>query len=138
MTDVLDQWIHFIKCAGTLETIPDTIREEPIRHAFEKARVANMTAEEFELYEKAGMAIADAQGAVQLAREEGWQKGRQDGWQDGRQAEAVAVLRRLLSRRFGRLPERVSDTVAQADLPTLETWTDRVLDARSLNDVFGG
>lgn len=127
---VLDQWIYFIKFAGTLEAIPDKIRVEPIRHAFEKAMVANMTAEEYEYYEKAGIAITDAQGAVQLAREE--------GRQEGRRAEAVAVLRRLLSRRFGVLPEGVSDKVAQADLPTLETWTDRVLDALSLNDVFGG
>ncbi|MBF0349151.1 MAG: Rpn family recombination-promoting nuclease/putative transposase [Magnetococcales bacterium] len=124
LTDVLDQWIYFIKWAGTLEAIPDRIREAPIRHAFEKAMVANMTAEEYEYYEKAGIAITDAQGAVQLAREE------------GRREEAAAVLRRLLSRRFGVLPEGVSDKVAQADHSTLETWTDRVLDAPSLNDVF--
>ncbi|MEO5365693.1 MAG: hypothetical protein H7831_04960 [Magnetococcus sp. WYHC-3] len=40
----------------------------PIRHAYEKALGANMTQEEMEIYDKAGMVITDAKGALQLAR----------------------------------------------------------------------
>ena len=69
---------------------------------------------------------------------QGWRKGLQEGRQEGRQEEAAAVLQRLLTRRFGPLPEWASDKVARADLPALENWTDRVLDARSLDEALQG
>ena len=44
---------------------------------------------------------------------------------------------RLLTRRFGELPAALCEQIAVADLNTLERWSDLVLDARSLADVFG-
>ena len=129
LDNVLDKWIFFIKEAGRLEDVPERLNEEPFCHAFEKARVTNMDREEFELYEKAGMAIADSQGAVELARDEGEQK--------GRQAEGASMLSRQLQHRFKDIPTWTHEKVAKADLPTLEGWSLRILDAKSLEDVFG-
>ncbi|MBF0604677.1 MAG: DUF4351 domain-containing protein [Nitrospirae bacterium] len=58
--------------------------------------------------------------------------------QEGRQKGEAALLLRLLQRRFGPLPESVTEWLHAADLSTLELWGDRVLDARSLDDVFRG
>lgn len=138
LTDILDQWIYFIKSAGSLEAIPDKIRLEPIRHAFEKARVANMTEEEYELYEKAGIAVTDAQGAIQLAKDEGRQKGRQEGRQEGERKGEAKMLTRMLQRRFGTVPEWASEKIAKAELPSLEEWSLRIFDAQLLEDVFSG
>ena len=132
LTDILDQWIYFIKSAGSLEAIPDKIRLEPIRHAFEKARVANMTEEEYELYEKAGIAVTDAQGAIQLAKDEG----RQEGEQKGERKGEAKMLTRMLQRRFGTVPEWASEKIAKAEFPSLEEWSLRIFDAQSLEDVF--
>jgi len=74
----LDKWIYFIKCVSDLEDIPANFREDIFIHAFEKARVANMNKEELEFYDKAGIAIADTRGAVELAMEEGIEKGREE------------------------------------------------------------
>jgi len=41
-----------------------------------------------------------------------------------------------LSRRFGALPGWVDQRLEQANEVDLEYWTDRVLDAQALDDVF--
>jgi len=67
----LDKWIYFIKCVSDLEDIPANFREGMFVNAFEKAKMGNMSKEELELYDKAGIAIADAKGVIEFAREEG-------------------------------------------------------------------
>ena len=46
-------------------------------------------------------------------------------------------LTRLLERRFGPLPAAVKTRVGGANLSQLDAWIDRVLDAKSLDSVFG-
>jgi hypothetical protein len=60
----------------------------------------------------------------------------QQGIQQGVPQGEVLLLKRQLQRRFGPLPEWVSEKLAQADQTSLETWADRVLDAGSLEEVF--
>jgi flagellar biosynthesis/type III secretory pathway protein FliH len=62
-----------------------------------------------------------------LAREEGLEEGRKEGQQ---------LVLRLLARRFGALPEAVTARVMDAGLEELERWSDRILDAASLDEVF--
>ena len=133
LDDVLDKWVFFIKTASSLENVPDRLGEEPFRHAFEKARVANMDKDELEGYDKASMAIADARGAIELALEEGEQRGEKK-W---RREESASMLTRLLQRRFGDTPTWARDKIAKADLSTLEEWSLRFVDAKFLEDVFG-
>jgi predicted transposase YdaD len=61
---------------------------------------------------------------TRLARNEGKQEGQQE------------LLLRLLARRFGALPEAVTAQVMNAGREELECWSDRILDAASLDDVF--
>lgn len=62
----------------------------------------------------------------------------QEGQLKGRQEGEAALLLRQLQRRFGPVSESVTEWLHAADLSTLELWGDRVLDARSLDDVFRG
>ena len=133
LVEVLDKWIFFIKMAGTLEDIPDRLRDEPFQHAFEKARVANMDREELEYYDKASMAIADARGAIELALEEGIQEGERKGLREGK----TSTLLGQLEHRFpGEVTDETREKIAKADLPTLEAWSLRILDAKSRDDMF--
>jgi hypothetical protein len=68
---------------------------------------------------------------------QGIQQGKQEGLQEGMQQGEGLLLRRQLQRRFGVLPETIDTRLSQASLAQLETWGDRVLDAKSLNEVFG-
>jgi hypothetical protein len=55
---------------------------------------------------------------------------------DGRQEGETLLLQRLLTRRFGPLPSSVVARIAAGSVPEIETWGDRVLDAKSLDEVF--
>ena len=68
-------------------------------------------------------------GIVTRAREEGMQRGRVEGER--------TVLERQLQRRFGRLPPATARRLDGASQADLEAWADNVLDADSLDEVFG-
>ena len=72
------------------------------------------------------------QKALQEGVQQGWQEGRQEGLLEG---EAKLLLR-MLPRRFGPLPNEITERVYKADPNAIETWADRVLDAKSLDEVF--
>ncbi len=54
----------------------------------------------------------------------------------GRQQEGASMLTGLLQRRFGAVPDWASEKIAEAEPPTLESWSLRIFDAQSLDDVF--
>lgn len=56
----------------------------------------------------------------------------------GKVAGAGLVVRGLLEQRFGPLPEPILDRLDQADADQLVAWGQRVLDARTLDEVFAG
>lgn len=72
----------------------------------------------------------------QRIRLESRAQGREEGKAEGRTEGAADTLLRLLRQRFGELPPDLRDRVLAARLPDLEAWTDRLLDAASLADVF--
>ncbi|MEO5331607.1 MAG: Rpn family recombination-promoting nuclease/putative transposase [Magnetococcus sp. YQC-5] len=121
---VIDKWIYFVKYAGSLDRIPDIMHTEPFFRAFERARVANMNAEELEMYENACMAIVNARGAVVNARQEGKKEGKTE------------ILTRILQHRFGTIPEWVHEKMIQAEPSALDEWTLRILGATTLDGVF--
>ena len=49
---------------------------------------------------------------------------------------AYAVTRLTWQRRFGPLPAEVTARMEDADTDALEAWADRLLDARTLDEVF--
>ena len=69
-------------------------------------------------------------------RQQALQECLQEGRQEGRQEGEFNLLSRLLTRRFGELPEAVVARLKSADSTLLELWGDRVLDASSLDEVF--
>ena len=75
----------------------------------------------------------------EIAEEErqiGEQIGRQKGRQEGRQEGEKILLQRMLTRRFGELPDWAQKRLLQANPEQLEQWADRLLDAPSLDTVF--
>lgn len=61
---------------------------------------------------------------------------RQESLKEGRQKEGAKLLLRQLSRRFQPLPDEIPERVRGADPNAIERWADRILDAKSLDEVF--
>jgi hypothetical protein len=55
---------------------------------------------------------------------------------EGRAEEAARILVRQLTRKFGPVPDAVRERIDTASLEQLETWSDRVLDASTADEVF--
>ena len=98
---ITDKWIYFLKHAGSLESIPATLKTEAaIEQAFEIANTASLSAEELELQEKRYDFIRLQRGAVAKALQQGLQQGLQRGWQDGKQEATQEIAKRLVQAGF--------------------------------------
>lgn len=69
-------------------------------------------------------------------RIEGRAEGRIEGHTEGLTEGSVAILQRLLQRKFGTLPPDVVAKLGQAPIPLLCRWSERLLDAQTLEEVF--
>jgi hypothetical protein len=69
--------------------------------------------------------------------DKGWQKGLEKGREEGCRAGAAELLARQLAQRFGQLPKTVEKKLNKATMEQLETWSDAMLTAQSLKQVFG-
>jgi predicted transposase YdaD len=61
---------------------------------------------------------------------------REEGRQEGRQEEGARVVLRLLRLKFGPLDPEIEERVHSADADRLLGWSERILTAESLQDVF--
>ncbi|WP_347331314.1 DUF4351 domain-containing protein [Marinimicrobium locisalis] len=68
--------------------------------------------------------------------EKGLEQGRAQGLAQGRQQKAAALLIRFLEKRFGPLDEAVRKRVGNASVQDIENWSDQVLEAGSVEEVF--
>ncbi|MTV39826.1 DUF4351 domain-containing protein [Duganella radicis] len=69
--------------------------------------------------------------------EVGMKQGLEQGLERGRKEGAVAVLERLLERRFGPLSKSARKKLAKASLAELDAWSEALLEAQSLKQVLG-
>lgn len=76
-------------------------------------------------------------GLMKMMREEGRQEGIQIGISQGISQGELAVLKRLLVRRFGPIPAWAESRMENSDRKDLEIWSDRILDAASVEEIFG-
>ena len=87
--------------------------------------------------------ITEQEDTVMLAqyiRDKGFQEGKLEGWKDGELDGELkggrVLLERLLTRRFGPLPDWGRDQLVGATLDQLNRWADRILEADSIHAVL--
>ncbi|WP_345251291.1 PD-(D/E)XK nuclease family transposase [Pigmentiphaga soli] len=102
----------------------DEITHPPVRQALERLKVLQMDDEARRLAFVRQLALMDEAEALKEAREEGLQKGQ------------ASLLEGLLIRKFGPLPESVTQRLRSAPVQDLEAWGFALIDAATLDDVF--
>ena len=122
---------------ATLESEP----EKQSKYADFIDYYADLTDEELAYYrdttlQERGDLMGLAQQLRQEGRLEGRQEGRQEGRREGRREGEAHVLRRLLTLRFGPLPDWADQQLSRATTEQLESWALLVLDADNLDSVL--
>ena len=80
LVDIIDKWIYFVKNAGSLEYIPETLLDTPeIVHAFDVANVAGLTAVEYEEQWKRKDFIMLQRNSLLKAEMDGIEQGKIEG-----------------------------------------------------------
>lgn len=91
LSDITDKWIYFIKNAGSLAYIPETLALLPeLSQAFTIANEAGLSLEEQEAQWKRKDFIMLQKGSIELAEKRGREEGREEG--------KIEVARRLLAK----------------------------------------
>jgi hypothetical protein len=81
--------------------------------------------------------LSPAAGRVMMTTEQKLiQQGLTQGLTQGLAQGRIELLMRQLVVKFGELAERYRERLAQGTLAELDTWAERVLQARTLDDVF--
>ena len=96
---------------------------------------ANLRAAGFD--EMEGLVGTIAEALMERGEARGLKRGLERGEARGLERGKAEGLTRLLERRFGSLPGTARDRIAAAGPGELDSWLDRVLDADSLDAVFG-
>jgi len=76
--------------------------------------------------------------AVERGHSTGKLEGKLEGLLEGKLEGKLETLTRLLTRRFGPLPEWVAHRLSAGTGEQLDLWSESVLDAATLAEVFGG
>jgi len=66
------------------------------------------------------------------AKSEGKVEGRVEGKFEG----SVGIFILLLEKRFGKIPPDILEKIEQVDAAQIEVWSLRLLDARTLDEIF--
>ncbi|XLZ72670.1 DUF4351 domain-containing protein [Massilia sp. SR12] len=86
--------------------------------------------------EKANRAVQKAEKAALRAGKQGFKLGREEGREEGLGQGAAIVLERQLTHRFGPLSQTIKRKLAKASIEQLGAWSETLLDAQSLRQVF--
>ena len=125
--DLVEEWAYVFRRAPALREVPAHVLHEGPRKALEAARSAHFSAAEWEAYDREGIAIQDARGAMSFAVKRAELQSRRQ------------VLRMLLKHAGVALTEVEEARVEACDEPAeLDGWIVRAATARTVGDVFGG
>jgi len=121
--------------AGWIQSVLSTARPESepeIRNVDDLLELKSMLHETVKEWPKQWLARGREEG-----REIGRREGRQEGRQMGRREGERELLAQLLTQKFGDLDEATRERLDRADLDTLQRWARHLLDASTLDEVWG-
>ena len=138
----LDRWSSFLTTAHKLDR-----EHTPKELASDKNIVKAIAAidrmfdeEERQVYEVRMQSLADVESKIASAAERGIEIGMEKGVEIGREEGVVEgqsrILKRLLKRRFGTLPQWATEKLTHATEHELETWADTIVTAPTLEALF--
>lgn len=144
----LERWLDRLLDAHTPEDVfdPDSLPDYRIRATDREQRYTPRRPKNGSMagyitgIERPAFKQARQEGSAEdflKAHQEGFQKGFVEGFRQGRTEGIRDGLRRQLTRRFGPVSPAVGARLTHATFEQLEWWAEQMVDARTLDDVFG-
>ena len=130
-TGTLTDWVTYLK-HWREDTVMSEIRHPPVQKALDQLK--SLSNDEETRWRALARERALHDEASFLAAER--RKGLEEGLEEGQHKGQAAVLTRLLTLKFGGLPDTVRQRLDQASLSELDTWAERVLSADTLDEIF--
>ena len=131
-----DKWIYFLKEAASLDGIPESLGEVvEIEQALNIANFINMSPEELEVVENRGIAMQDERGRIAYAEQLGVARGIVKGETKGRLSQTIALVKLLITQRFGELSAGMSNQIEDLPIADLEDLVKVFLSFNSLADL---
>ena len=127
----LAAWIAFLERWKESSEMSD-VTYPPVQQALKKLQALSLNEEDRYRAIARERALYNELTLLRDAREEG----RQEGREEGLALAKASALNRLLTRRFGPLPEWALLRLQQAPADQVDTWLDRILDAPTLQAVL--
>jgi hypothetical protein len=139
-----DKWIYFLKEAASLDGIPESLGEVvEIEQALNIANFINMSPEELEVVENRGIAMQDERGRIAYAEQLGVAKGEAIGIvkgeaigeTKGRLSQTIALVKVLITQRFGEVSEEISNQIEDLPMADLEDLVQVFLSFNRMADL---
>ena len=83
LSSVEDQWLYFLKHAGDIDTIPQSVVSQEIKESFRTLEQFNWNAEEYDAYICSNISLTDEYTALKQAKDEGKAEGKAEGIEEG-------------------------------------------------------
>lgn len=123
--DEIDEEKHIEECLEEVEKLEDKdyyfLTVECIKKLYKESK--------YEKYVKEEILMQSS-----LYREP-YEKGIKEGELKGRREEKIETTIRLLTKKFGTMPEEVKEAISKLDLVTLELMIDEIFEYKSLDDI---
>ena len=113
LTNIQQQWIYFIKNAGRLDIIPQSLDTPCIHQAFEMINEAGLSEAERETQHKRWDFIILQRDSLTKARKDGVDEGIAKGIEQGRLAERLAMI--CNAHRNGLSPQLIASLVGLSE-----------------------
>ncbi len=96
LNSIIEQWVYFIKNAENLNVIPESIKDEGLKTAFEEADRHNWSKLELEEYNKILIREGDEKGRLRLAEKRGKLEGKLEGIEIGVEQGKLEVAKKAI------------------------------------------
>ena len=131
----LSAWVKFFERWNEEMTMAD-IDDPAVRDAYNKLETLSADLEAQLRAEAREKWIHDQVSWREWALRTGREEGREEGRSIGRLEGEALMLQRMLTHRFGPLPDDLLARLQSASAASLERWSDQLLEAPTLEQVF--
>ena len=127
-----DKWCYFLKHLESFQYIPSILNEPIFNKGFEIAKIAHLTPEQNEQYQKSLIQYWEVKNVTDTA----FKDGKSEGLAEGRAKGKIELLKRQLIRRFGQLPDWAIIKIENVEIAQLELWAEAIFEAQNIEELL--